>query len=357
MNLESPPLYGTVLAVQANFYRVRLDPNPGPEILLCTRRARLKKIGQSVMVGDRVGVVDAIDKQGAISEVLPRKTEIDHPPVANAEQMLLVFAIEEPPVDAWQLSRFLVKAESTGLKLSLCLNKIDLASAEQIRGWEHRLQIWGYEPIFVSVIENRGISALFSHLNDKITLLAGPSGVGKSSLINRLLPHVSQRVGRISGKLQKGRHTTRHIELFALDGQQGFLADTPGFNQPDLDDSPDRFPFYFPEARARLKRGNCQFNDCSHRDEPNCVVRGDWERYEHYLQFLEEAIALERNRQKTPDRESSLKLKIGESGQATYEPKLENKKYRRPSRRGKHQAQERYENQSLQDIKNDEEDW
>jgi ribosome biogenesis GTPase / thiamine phosphate phosphatase len=347
-------LYGTVVAVQANFYQVHLDFPPMSENLLCTRRSRLQKIGQSVMVGDRVRVeeVDFTDHQGAIAEVLPRTTEIDRPAVANIEQILLVFALWEPALEPWLISRFLVKAESTGLEIAVCVNKIDLGDAEQIQVWGERLESWGYNPFFVSVAKNTGFEALLSQLNHKITLLAGPSGVGKSSLINRLIPDIQQRVGTVSGKLQKGRHTTRHVELFALPNL-GLLADSPGFNQPDIKCLPEQLTFYFPEVKQRLAVGNCQFNDCSHRQEPNCVVRGDWERYEHYLQFLEEAIASEQILQKTSNKESSLKLKIKEAGQETYEPKLANKKYRRPSRREKNQDQERYENKTLQDIYND----
>ncbi|GCA73550.1 small ribosomal subunit biogenesis GTPase RsgA [Microcystis aeruginosa NIES-2520] len=347
-------LYGTVVAVQANFYQVRLDSPVMGENLLCTRRARLQKIGQSVMVGDRVRVEEADfgDQQGAIAEVLPRSTEIDRPAVANIEQILLVFALAEPVLDPWLISRFLVKAESTGLEIAVCVNKIDLGEPEHIEVWGDRLASWGYRPFFVSVEKNRGFEALLAQLNHKITLLAGPSGVGKSSLINCLIPEINQRVGDVSGKLQKGRHTTRHVELFALPNR-GLLADSPGFNQPDIKCLPEQLTFYFPEVRQRLALGNCQFNDCTHRREPNCVVRGDWERYQHYLEFLEAAIAREQTLKKTSTKESNLKLKIKEAGQETYEPKLANKKYRRPSRRGKNQDQERYENQTLQDIYND----
>jgi ribosome biogenesis GTPase / thiamine phosphate phosphatase len=359
MHSETSDSRGTVIAVQANFYRVRVDLETKTEILLCTRRTRLKKIGQNVMVGDRVRIEEAdfVDKQGAIAEVLPRKTETRRPPVANAERVLLVFAIEEPALDPRQLSRFLVKAESTGLDIAICLNKIDLVSEELIEHWQKRLHNWGYQPFFLSVIQNIGITDLLDSLADKITLLCGPSGVGKSSLINGLIPSESQRVGSVSGKLQKGRHTTRHVELFALGERRGYIADSPGFNQPDLDIDPDRLAAHFPEARRRLAGGNCQFNDCTHRNEPNCVIRGDWERYEHYLEFLEEAIALDRSRQRTPDEESTLKRKSIRSGQTTYEPKLESKKYRRLSRRSKHQTGEHYEHQTLQDLDNDDEEW
>lgn len=356
-------LMGIVVAVQANFYQVRLDISQNqPEIpyLLCTRRTRLKKIGQKVMVGDRVIIEepDWSEESGVIAEVLPRKSLFPRPPVANAEQILLVFAIAEPSLDPWQLSRFLVKAESTSLSLCLCLNKIDLVSASQRHQWQQRLEKWGYDPVFMSIMNNIGLDTLFDRLKHKITLLAGPSGVGKSSLINQLIPDVEQRVNRVSGKLQKGRHTTRHVELFELP-EGGLLADTPGFNQPDLDSDPTQLAFLFPEAKARLEKENCQFNDCRHRDEPNCVVRGDWERYEHYLVFLEEAIARQQTREQTPNQESTMKLKIKESGQHQYEPKLETKKYRRTSRRAKHQSlHDLYENQTLQDLYDDEdENW
>jgi ribosome biogenesis GTPase len=337
---------GTVIAVQANFYQVRLD---GGSDLLCTRRTRLKKIGQKVMVGDRVLVTQAEEERGAIAEVLPRQSEFLRPPVANAQQILLLFALEEPTLDPWQLSRFLVKAESTALNLCLCLNKADLLTETQRQVWQHRLEAWGYQPVFTSIATRQGLDSLLCHLQDQITILAGPSGAGKSSLINALVPTVEQRVAAVSGKLQRGRHTTRHVELFPLPGG-GLLADTPGFNQPDLDCDPAELAYYFPEARQRLQAGHCQFNDCRHRDEPNCAVGVDWERYEYYREFLIEAIARQEARQQFTETESGLKLKVKQAGEEQYEPKLETKKYRRLSRRKKHQTlNEMYENQSLED--------
>ncbi|MEB3310771.1 MAG: small ribosomal subunit biogenesis GTPase RsgA [Snowella sp.] len=329
---------GTVIAIQANFYQVRLDQSPLP-LLLCTRRSRLKKIGQSVMVGDRVWIEDSdpVNKQGAIAAVEPRKNELSRPPVANADQILLVFSLAEPPLESWQLSRFLVKAESTDLDLCLCLNKQDLISPEAQAQWQERLAKWNYQPLFISIHQQQGIDQLLEILNNKITLMAGPSGVGKSSLINTLIPGIQQRVNRVSGKLQKGRHTTRHVELFELP-TGGLLADTPGFNQPDLDIAPAQLIFTFPEARKQLETSHCQFNDCLHREEPHCVVRGDWERYEHYLKFLEESLEHEAQQQQTSDEESNLKTITNAEGQQDYEPKLARKKYRRSSRRLKHQA-------------------
>jgi ribosome biogenesis GTPase len=209
---------------------------------------------------------------------------LDRPPIANANQILLVFALADPPLDPYQLSKFLVKAESTDLDVCLCLNKSDLVSEEQLQQWRDRLHGWGYQPIFISVHTRMGMEELQAQLNDKITVFAGLSGVGKSSIVNYFIEDVNLRVAEVSGKLSRGRHTTRHVELFELP-TGGLLADTPGFNQPDLDCLPEELVEYFPEAQKRLEVGRCQFSDCLHRDEPNCAVRGDWERYEHYLDF------------------------------------------------------------------------
>jgi ribosome biogenesis GTPase len=327
-------LFGTVLSVQANYYFVRLDGEQRLS-LLCTRRARLKKIGQRVMVGDRVQIEepDWEGGRGAISQVLPRQSELDRPPIANVDQILLVFALSQPSIEPYQLSRFLVKAESTGLEVCLCLSKSDLVSEAERQDWAQQLADWGYQPIFISVQQALGLVELDQRLSQKITVASGPSGVGKSSLINRLIPAAALRVGAVSGKLERGRHTTRHVELFELP-LGGLLADTPGFNQPDLDCLPQELASYFPEIRQRLLYDQCQFSDCSHRDEPGCVVRGDWERYEYYLDFLEDAIEYESFMSQQRDRDDALKLKGG----THYEPRLEAKKYRRDSRRSQQQS-------------------
>lgn len=367
-------LLGTVLAVQANFYKVQLDekdgevgrlgggeslvlnpahppisPSPYPPILLCTRRTRLKKIGQQVMVGDRVFVEepDWAGRRGAIADVFPRQTQLDRPPIANVNQILLVFAVADPPLEPYQLSRFLVKAETTGLDVVLCLNKSDLVSPEVQQQISDRLEAWGYQPLFISISNQLNIHQVAGYLNNKITVIAGPSGVGKSSLINTLIPDANLRVGEVSGKLARGRHTTRHVELFELPNG-GLLADTPGFNQPDLDCSPEELIHYFPEARERLAVASCRFSDCVHRDEPGCVVRGDWERYQHYLEFLDQAIAYQTYLHQQADPESTLKLKSKSKGQSQYEPKLESKKYRRVARKT--------QLQNLQDLYRDSDD-
>jgi ribosome biogenesis GTPase len=356
--------WGTVTATQANFYHVRLDQPHGAlageaaptTSLLCTRRARLKKIGQQVWVGDRVGIeeVDWASGRGAIAQVLPRQTELDRPPVANADHILLVFALVEPTLDRLQLSRFLVKAESTQMAVSLCLSKADLVSPQDQQQIQSELEAWGYPPLIISTYSGQNLDPLYPQLRDRITIVSGPSGVGKSSLINRLIPSAELRVAAVSGKLGRGRHTTRHVELFELP-QGGLLADTPGFNQPDWACTSSELPRCFPEIRQRLATESCQFSDCLHRDEPGCGVRGSWPRYDHYLTFLDEVLTQETAQEQSRDEESTTKLKVGEDGQWVQEPKLSTKKYRRPSRRAQHQTLHQFCG-DLRDLPLDDED-
>jgi len=346
-------LMGTVLAVQANFYRVMLDHAFCLELLdetgqkysqlvhelLCTRRARLKKIGQQICVGDRVTIEepDWQGGRGAISEVAPRRNLLDRPTVANVDRILLVFSLAEPSLDPHQLSRFLVKAESTQVEVLLCLNKRDLVSDQIWETWRDRLKAWGYQAIAISTYTQQGLDQLASHLQTGVTVVAGLSGVGKSSLINLLIPNLAVRVGEVSQRLGHGKHTTRHVELFALP-TGGYLADTPGFMQPNLTVTPPELADCFPEARQRLAAGVCHFNNCLHRrDEPDCVVRGDWERYAHYIAYLEEAIAYQQKLKNTANADATVKVKDISEGKQHQEPRLLKKRYRRESRRSEHQ--------------------
>jgi ribosome biogenesis GTPase / thiamine phosphate phosphatase len=322
---------GTVIAVQANFYLVHLSTG---RKLLCTKREKLKKIGTTVIVGDAVTVTDWQADRGVIEAVGDRRSELDRPPIANVDAVLLVFALAEPAIEPLTLSKFLVKAEGVGVKVQLCLNKSDLISPEAQQAWVDRFTAWGYPPLLVSTHTTAGLDNLRTQLQNQITVLAGHSGVGKSSLIGALIPDLHLRVAAVSGKLNRGRHTTRHVELFELP-TGGLIADTPGFNQPDLQCTPIELANYFPELRAQ--EFTCQFADCLHEDEPGCGLDRNWERYEHYRSFL--LIAQQWQQQQTQQRrpENQWKQKHQSGAAATLEPRLAAKQFRRPSRRRQNQ--------------------
>ncbi len=335
-------LTGTVVAVEANFYRVRLDVELakacGHSQLLCVRRARLKKIGQQVYVGDRVTVEepDWQGLRGAIAHVELRYNLLDRPPIANVDRVLLVFALTDPELDPFQLSRFLVNIAASGLPAIICLNKCDLISDEQAIYWLDRLHTWGYDAMAISTYMGKGIELLKDKIAQGVTIISGPSGVGKSSLINLLIPGSEIRVGSVSQRVGLGRHTTRHVELFEL-SDRGFLADSPGFTQPTLTCEPANLAKCFPEAQRLLITESCQFYDCWHLDEPGCVVRGDWERYTHYCQFLGEVETHSSKKSASSAPETSLKSKAIAGGKVQQEPKLLKKRHRRQSRRFEHQ--------------------
>lgn len=340
MNNEGA-IAGTVLALQANYYRVSLDNAGYPcSELLCIRRARLKKTGQNVYVGDRIEVEepDWQGARGAISKIFPRRNLLDRPMVANVDRVVLAWALTEPQIDPYQLSRFLVSLESQDLDVLMCFTKRDLVSAEFCQSWCDRLASWGYEALAISVHTGEGIEDLRACLNEGVTVITGQSGVGKSSLINFLIPDLNIRVHSVSA-IGLGRHTTRHVELFGI-GDRGLLADTPGYTQPKLMCEPISLIDCFPDQRSKISTRistGCQFRDCLHLNEPDCAVRGDWERYEHYCMFLQEACAYKSSQDAISTADKTLKSKSGYGGVTKEEPRLVTKSHRRQSRRSNHQ--------------------
>ncbi|GKV16090.1 hypothetical protein SLEP1_g26787 [Rubroshorea leprosula] len=227
-------------------------------------------------------------------------------------------------------------------------------------GWKSRLRSWGYEPVFCSVESKRGLDYLAFQLRDQTSVIVGPSGVGKSSIINALRSNhhaagalegdnwfdpilgskwfEDQRVGEVSTRSGRGKHTTRHVSLLPLSGG-GFLADTPGFNQPSLIKvTKQSLAQTFPEIHKMLKAKEpekCSFKDCLHLGEPGCIVKGDWERYPFYFQLLDEIRIREEFQLRTfgTKREGDVRYKVGDMGIQQAEPRLEPKKHRRQSRK------------------------
>ena len=293
---------GQVMALEANFCRVVLDQaGPGGVLqLLCTRRTRLGKSGQRICVGDRVRVegIDWSSCRGAVAVLEPRQRWLERPAVANVARVVVVVALAEPGIDPLQLTRFLLTAERIGCAVELVFSKADLVSEAEVRLWCERVQAWGYRAVAISAPAGGGDLA---HLRQTLSLpgisvLCGPSGVGKSSLLNALAPDLELRVGAVSGRLRRGRHTTRHVELFALaplaaGAEPSLVADSPGFNRPDLPQDPAQLAGLFPELRSRLEQGGCRYSNCRHLGEDGCAVGVAWDRHEIYRQCLAEVEA------------------------------------------------------------------
>ncbi|XP_059657699.1 small ribosomal subunit biogenesis GTPase RsgA 1, mitochondrial [Cornus florida] len=378
---------GMVASAQANFMRVVVESvspesstsdssssessgQEGQRIgveLLCVVRAVLKKIKRRVLVGDKVvvGSIDWVDRRGMIENVFQRTTEILEPPVANVDHLLVLFSMEQPKLEPFALTRFLVEAESTGIPITLVLNKSELVDEETLISWKSRLRRWGYEPIFCSVESKHGLDTLEFILREQNSVIVGPSGVGKSSLINALRSNQSivgtaegdnwfdhmlgnkwfedQRVGEVSTRSGRGKHTTRNVSLLPLSGG-GYLADTPGFNQPSLMKvTKQSLAQHFPEIQKMLEASEttkCSFNNCLHLGEPGCVVKGDWERYPYYFQLFDEIKIREEFQLRTlgTKRESDVRYKAGDMGVKQAEPRLETKKHRRQSRKKTNQS-------------------
>ena len=210
--------------------------------------------------------------------------------MANVTLVSICISVDEPLFDIEQVSRFLLTAECANIKSLIVLTKIDLITKNRLILYINQINSWGYECVPVSIQNSQGIDSLIERFRKtKLTVLAGPSGVGKTSLINHLIPTLSLPTSSVSKKLKRGTHTTRHVELFAI-GNESLLADTPGFNRPEIVCEPSGFAFLFPEFRNQLSNSKCIFRNCLHRDEPGCVIDKDLERYPFYRENLEEMI-------------------------------------------------------------------
>ncbi|HYP61156.1 MAG TPA: ribosome small subunit-dependent GTPase A [Thermomicrobiales bacterium] len=290
-------LTGTVVRAFGKFFEVALDESDAT--LLCTPKGILKRERKGtdiVAVGDRVTVVDVGDGEGRIELVEPRQSvlarlarhtrDTEQVLVANPDQALFLFAATEPVPHPRMLDRFLVLAESRDLPVLIGVNKIDLLAGDPAQVFpEHRAI---YPVIDISVRTDQGVNYLRELLEGKITVVAGPSGVGKSSLVNSLNPDLGLAISSISESTGKGKHTTTAAQLFRL-GPETYIADTPGIRALALQGvALEDLPECFPEFRPFL--GHCRFNDCTHVHEPGCAIReavGSGEigfgRYESYV--------------------------------------------------------------------------
>jgi len=292
---------GRVIRLQSGFYTVQTDQG----VVVCGLRGRLKRRTvqeEVVAVGDQVEIMRLPEGSGMIEAILPRGkslSRLDPQPngfyrqilLANTDQVVLVFACTQPEPHLRMLDRFLVVAEKNEIPAVIVGNKVDLVGKEIARDIFSAYPPLGYKMLFTSTITGEGIESLKETLGGKVTALAGPSGVGKTSLLNHIQPGLGLKVREVYERQeQKGRHTTNVREMFPITGG-GYVADLPGLRSLALwDTEPEELDGYFPELRGLV--ADCQFNDCTHRDEPGCAViqaveagSVDPDRYESYLRL------------------------------------------------------------------------
>ena len=282
---------GRIINGIGGFYYVDTDNG----LYECRARGIFRKNKITPLVGDfvKISVVDEENKKGVVEEIAERETELVRPPIANVNKALIVFAVKNPTPHLSLLDRFIVLAERENLEIVIILTKIDLDDDNTFEKIKNIYEPCGYKVIGVSNLEKKNIDKVKEELKDNTVVFAGPSGVGKSSLLNEIDKNFKLKTGDVSDKIKRGKHTTRHAELFELEFG-GMVADTPGFSSLTLDDIEDvDLKDYFIEFD---NYDDCKFGSrCIHQNEPNCAVKeavenGEIpkERYESYIQLLNE---------------------------------------------------------------------
>lgn len=285
-------MQGKIVKGIAGFYYVHVAESG---IYECKAKGAFRNQKVKPLVGDnvRLEVLDEEQKKGNIEEILPRKNELIRPAVANIDQALVIFAAAKPKPNFNLLDRFLILMQYQKVPAVVCFNKQDMVDAEELQLLKNTYESAGYQVIFTSAAKEEGIQAVRDLLKGKTTTVAGPSGVGKSSLINLLSPEAEMETGDISRKIERGKHTTRHSELFALD-ENTFICDTPGFSSiylPEMEK--EELGIYFPEIAEY--EPFCRFQGCAHIHEPGCGVKEALKekkispiRYDNYKLLYEE---------------------------------------------------------------------
>ena len=284
-------LTGIIIKGIGGFYYIKTSDG----IIECKARGKFRNEKIKPVVGDRVkiSVLKNHNNKGSIEEILSRKNELIRPSVSNIDQAIVVFAAKSPDPNLGLLDRFLILAESKGLDIVVCFNKIDLRDEKAYQALRAIYTKAGYPVLSISTYEDIGIQELKEFLKNKTSVFAGPSGVGKSSILNKVQPDLCLKTGEISEKLERGKHTTRHVELLDLE-IGGYVLDTPGFSSLDLKMMGEiSLEECYPEFL--LYKEDCRFNGCCHIHEPECAVKRaveekhiDKGRYERYIDLYNE---------------------------------------------------------------------
>lgn len=257
---------GTIVKALSGFYYVKTSDS----MIQCRARGRFRKDGMSPLVGDHVTIINDENNEGRIEEILPRKNSFIRPAVANIDTMVFVAANVNPITDPFLIDRVSVICEHSDCELIICVNKSDLDPGEEFFDIYNNT---GFKIIGISAENGQGIDELKDELIGKKSVFTGNSGVGKSSILNKMQPNLSLKIDDVSERLGRGKHTTRHVEFHEI-AENTFMADTPGFASFEVDMvadiNKDELQYCFPEFRDYI--GHCRFDDCTHRNEPNCAV-------------------------------------------------------------------------------------
>ena len=280
---------GRIIRSLSGFYEVRTPEGD----ITCRGRGSLRRTGESPLTGDMVQIT--VEKgKGMVETILPRKNRFIRPAVANVDALVVFAANVNPVTEPFLIDRVAAIAFDQDVEVYICINKCDLDPATDL---ERIYKNAGFPVILASAETGDGVEELRKLIKGKLTAFTGNTGVGKSSMLNALCPQLHLATGEVSEKLGRGRHTTRHVELYCLD-EETFVADTPGFSSFDTDQMDvllkENLQYTFPDLAPYL--GQCQFHDCTHRKEPNCAIRTAVEegkiektRYESYLRLYEKA--------------------------------------------------------------------
>ena len=262
------------------------DNNLRYERFLCKSRKNIKYQQKYIFVGDKVilSEINYRDKTAVIENLLERKNIINRPAVANISDIYIIHSIEDPKLSYSQLSDFLINAESLKVNVSLILTKSDLIPPEKHSHLFEQFKTWGYEPTILSLISNDQLKDLINELKtNQCSIFMGPSGVGKTTLLNKIIPSINRATSAVSNKIKRGKNTTRNIELFQL-SRESYIVDTPGFNIINNYIKPKDIAILFPEFKNQIIQNGirCKFRDCLHIDEPGCNLNKTFERYKFY---------------------------------------------------------------------------
>ncbi len=285
-------MQGKIIRGIAGFYYIYVAESG---IYECKAKGIFRKEKRKPLVGDQVEieVLDEKEKLGNITDILPRRNELIRPAVANVDQALVIFAAAQPEPNYNLLDRFLIMMERQDVPVSICFNKKDLVSETCLQQLKQHYAGCSDQILFTSAEHQEGIEAIAQFLHNRTTVVAGPSGVGKSSLINLLQENIRMDTGAVSEKIGRGRHTTRHSELICV-ADHTYVIDTPGFSSLYTQDfAAEELRFYFREFQEY--EGGCRFHGCCHVHEPGCMVKEAVElekishiRYDNYVELFNE---------------------------------------------------------------------